>query len=493
MRNLFKILISISLSLILFISNIFASNIVIATTPGGDTGSSSGTVSQRIYGKEITQNNNLGPGAAIGSTGTSISTGPNEVSITNNNTTTQNATTTTTNNQTTTNTELIQLTNANVQLDGKPSITSESAIVVNLSTNQYYVSKDENTQLAPASLTNLVTSYLLLKNAKLSDIVSVSKSAISNLESGANNILLQEGDTISVENLLHAMLLKSACDCANIAAEKVSGSINNFVTLMNETVKSWGCNNTNFTNPSGLNDDKQYTSAYDMAIILSKISKDENIVNILRKTSYTLPKTAHRNSLFIESNMKISNNTSSFYDQRCSFGKQGYTTKAKYTLAVMYKYKDQDIATVVLKSNGDHYNLSKALLNYAIKVIDSGNTTLASSGIWSKDNTGWYYIKNDGTKAVNEWIDYKGNKFCVDASGYMITGWREFTNGSTYYFDLSTGELKYNTWINTSTGAYFLQADGSLAKADAGKTKEITTAVGKYKIDDTGKALSKVE
>ena len=74
----------------------------------------------------------------------------------------------------------------------------------------------------------------------------------------------------------------------------------------------------------------------------------------------------------------------------------------------------------------------------------------------------------------------------------MITGWRQMANGEMYYFDPTTGELRFNTWVNVSTGAYYLQADGALAKANPGSTKNITTTVGTYTIDENGKAIAKV-
>ena len=74
----------------------------------------------------------------------------------------------------------------------------------------------------------------------------------------------------------------------------------------------------------------------------------------------------------------------------------------------------------------------------------------------------------------------------------MITGLRQFSNGNSYYFDPTSGELRYNTWINLSTGAYYLQADGSIAKASAGTVTNITTPVGVYTINDTGRAIAKI-
>ncbi len=99
---------------------------------------------------------------------------------------------------------------------------------------------------------------------------------------------------------------------------------------------------------------------------------------------------------------------------------------------------------------------------------------------------------SNGQKALNQWIQNNGKIYYIDANGYMITGLRQFSNGNSYYFDPTTGELRYNTWINLSTGAYYLQADGSIAKAAAGTLTNITTPVGVYTINDTGRAVAKV-
>lgn len=500
----FKKFISLLLILVILVStNVFANSVVIANSPNGGGNNYSGKMSPKIFTTTVdNENTNVGPGAGLGDNSFSISNGPQDLlnssqnnfktSQSTNNTASISNTRIITSNTTTSDSEttLVKFSEYNTNVEGKPSITSESAILVNFSTKQIYASKNLHSKLPPASLANLVTSYLLVTNSKLDDAVTVSKTAISNMEKGANNIGLVEGDQITVNDLLHSMLMKSACDSANVSAEKVSKNINDFVKLMNETVKSWGCTDTNFTNPSGLNNEKQITSAYDMAIILYKVSKNPTLCEILKKVSYTLPKTNHRKELPIESSFKIINPSSSYYNKDCLFGKQGYTSKALYTLACNYKYNDQEIATIILKSSGTHYQLSKDLFNFAKKVIDS-DLKSQKAGNWKQDSKGWYYIKNDGTKAVSEWITVNNVKYCVDSDGYMITGWKEFTNGNLYYFDQSTGALKINTWVNTPSGAYYLQSDGSLARAEKGKTKTIETSAGKYVIDENGKAISK--
>ena len=398
----------------------------------------------------------------------------------------------------------------------KPAISAPSGIVVNATTKQIYYAKDPYAIYAPASLVNLMTSYLLINNKKLTDVLAVSNRAVNNLEDGASIAGLKAGDTITVADAIASLYIKSCCDVANVVAENVSGSIENFVSLMNQTAKSFGCVVTNFTNPSGLNSDAQVTSVYDMAIIMDKVTDNPTLVYYMGLSTHTLPQTAHRSKLTLHSKNTLLIKGSSHYYSGVTASRLGYTSKALYTLSAAMPYNNQKLITVVLHANGSQFPDTKKLLDFSKKAADESMTNssnlltgtqlnalqnvanqntsnVATAGVWQQDGTGkWIFIKADGSKAINEWIENNGKRYCVDSTGYMITGWREFTNGNTYYFDPTSGELRYNTWVNTSTGAYYLQADGSLAKAAAGTTKNLTTAVGIYTIDENGKAIAKV-
>jgi D-alanyl-D-alanine carboxypeptidase len=309
---------------------------------------------------------------------------------------------------------------------------------------------------------------------------------------------------------------------------------------MNQTVKNWGCVATNFTNPTGLNNDAQITNTYDAAIIMDKVSSDPTLKLMLQQQAYTLPATAHRGAKALTTtNQLLINGNKNRYAGVSS--KMGYTSKAKYAIASEIDYNGQRLIAVVLKANGSQFTDSTKLLNYAKVasleaaaggatyntvlnvsnnvstqamavtnaaaglVANSATTVAAGSGTnallvstgdtagtWQKDAKGWYFLKANGQSAANEWIKQNGKVYCVDSTGYMITGWRQMSNGEMYYFDPNSGELRHNTWVNVSTGAYYLQADGTLAKADKGTTKNIVTSVGTYTIDENGKALAKV-
>lgn len=421
----------------------------------------------------------------------------------------------------------------------KPSVSAEVALVVNATTRQIYFSKGGLTLCPPASLANLVTASILIANKNLDDVLSVSQTAVSNLESGASVAGLKVGDVITVRDALGALFVASCCDVANVVAENVAGSIPNFVAIMNQTVKSWGCVATSFVNPSGLNNDAQMTTSYDMAIIMDKATSNAILKTMMQQATYTLPATAHRGAKVLTNKNSIIIPGNKHYYTGIAASRMGYTSKARYTIASTIDYNGQKFIAVVLRANGTQWVDTTRLLNFAKvasleasaqtgqhfstslnasagfgnvtnatlgtsisqKRTNANNTTNNNSlmlngsdtvGTWMQDGSGWYFIKADGQRVTNEWIRQGNKLYCIDSTGYMVKGWRQMSNGSTYYFDPNSGELRYNTWINVSTGAYYLQADGTLAKADPGTTKNIVTAVGTYTINDTGKATAKV-
>ncbi len=453
---------------------------------------------------------------------------------------------------------IIYTTNDNIRAV-RPNIVAPGALIVNANTRQIYYSKGGLNSFHPAALTNLVTAYILLTYKNLDDILVVNASAVSNLESGANTAKLRAGDTITVRDAIGAMFVKSCCDVANVVAENVAGNVTNFVAMMNQTVKSWGCVATNFTNPTGLNNNAQVTNTYDMAIIMDKATSNPTIKLMLKQAAYVLPPTTHRGAFALSSSNKLLVSGDKNYYAGISASRLGYTSKAKYTMASELDYNGQKLIAIVLGANGSQFTDTTKLLNFGkVASIEAGNsrisysavlnntsavnanvmaatnfaamqqvvvgqtaqqlatqqaamqqaalagqmanTTISSAiagvgdsqGIWQRDNKGWYFIKANGQSANNEWIKQNGKVYCVDSSGYMITGWRQMSNGNMYYFDPTSGEMRHRTWVNVSTGAYYLQDDGTLAKAPLGQTKNITTSVGTYTIDQNGKAIAKV-
>jgi D-alanyl-D-alanine carboxypeptidase (penicillin-binding protein 5/6) len=141
-------------------------------------------------------------------------------------------------------------------------------------------------KIAPASTTKLMTAYIVLNQCNLDDTVTVSHDIA--LEDGAVALFIGKGDTITVDELLHGLLIESANDCAVVLAEYVSGSVKEFAKLMNETAVSLGATHSHFMNPHGLDEDNHYSCAYDLYLILQKDLENEHFRDIVSKASYTV-------------------------------------------------------------------------------------------------------------------------------------------------------------------------------------------------------------
>ena len=162
-------------------------------------------------------------------------------------------------------------------------VMAGSGIIIDADSGAVLFGQQIHVSNPPASITKLLTALVVAENCSMDEMVTFSHDAVYNLEAGAGNKLsLEEGDKLSVEDCLHLMLLISSNQSANALAEHVAGSRAAFVNMMNQKIAEIGCSpqETRFANPSGLNDENQYVSAYDMALIASAAFKNEDVLRI---------------------------------------------------------------------------------------------------------------------------------------------------------------------------------------------------------------------
>lgn len=145
--------------------------------------------------------------------------------------------------------------------------------------------KDPHKRREPASVTKIMTCLVVLENMKLDQVLTVDYD-VPNIES---NMGLTRGEELTVEQLLYALMLWSANDAAEFLAVKVGGSIENFSDMMNERAARCGAEETHFNNPNGLNDKKNKTTAYDLALICREAMKNPDFRKIVSTRSYTIP------------------------------------------------------------------------------------------------------------------------------------------------------------------------------------------------------------
>lgn len=154
-----------------------------------------------------------------------------------------------------------------------------SFVLTDTQTNQILKSQNTDHPRAPASTLKLLTGLIANEALKETDIVKVGSEV--NIE--GSKLGLSPGDEISVHDLLTALYVHSSNDAAAALAVKISGSIPKFAQKMNEYALTLGCQQSHFTNPHGLPDPDQYTTAKDLSIIANHFIKDERLMNYVQK------------------------------------------------------------------------------------------------------------------------------------------------------------------------------------------------------------------
>lgn len=162
---------------------------------------------------------------------------------------------------------------------------AEAAVLFDLNKRETLFSKNAHEKMHPASLTKILTALVALKNGTPDQMLTATDAVTIN-ERGAQLCGLKSGDKMTLDQALHILLLYSANDVANLIAENVGGSVENFVAMMNEEAKRLGATNTNFANPHGLTDENHYTTPYDLYLIFNEAVKYEKFNEIIQMTSY---------------------------------------------------------------------------------------------------------------------------------------------------------------------------------------------------------------
>lgn len=373
----------------------------------------------------------------------------------------------------------------------EPVVVAEGAVLMDAATGKVLFGKNQDQQYYPASITKVMTALVVLENANLSDVVTFSAGATSNLESGSVSLNITAGDKLTVEQSLYGLLLKSANEIGNGLAEHVAGSVSAFAEKMNQKARELGCKNTNFANPHGLNNASHKTTPYDMALILRAALQNDTFRKIDSTLTYQFPATKKAVARTITMGHKMLYPSDSRYYQGIIGGKTGYTSLAGNTLVTGAERDGVRLIAVIMKSKGTQYTDTKTLLDYGFanySALTGGGVTGPVAGNtdtgnqvkngWVQDGQGWYYVKADGSKAASEWQTVDGKDYWFDSNTYMAKGWRQFTDGNWYYLKPSSGALAKSCWILDQQDWFYVGADGKLLRN--------TTTPDGYPVNENG-------
>ena len=238
-----------------------------------------------------------------------------------------------------------------------PNTGSPSVILIDSKTGQIMYEKNSHEKLYPASITKVMTALITLEKCKLDEKTIASKNAIFSVEPRSSTASFQPGEELTVEQLLYALLLNSANESANILAEHVGGSIENFANIMNARAKELGALNTHFVTPNGLHKDDHYTTVYDMSLIAKKAMTIPEFRKTVSTVKYQMPDTNkydNGDKYFINGNklIKVNNSKSptNYYYPNAIGIKTGYTTKAGHSLIAGASNNSMELIAVFMNS-----------------------------------------------------------------------------------------------------------------------------------------------
>lgn len=263
-----------------------------------------------------------------------------------------------------------------------PAINTPSAIVLEVNTGTILYEKNADEINYPASITKILTTYLVLENSSLDETVIFSPEAVEQGGGDSSSIWRDVDEELTMEQTLYGVMLESANECAYAAAEHVGdalgGGYQAFIDLMNETAEELGCTNSHFNNSNGLPDENHYTTAHDMALIAAEAYKNEDFRIITGTKTYAIPPTNKHpdETTYMSNHHKMLHyyKTDKYVYDYCTGGKTGYTSVAKNTLVTYAEKDNMTLVCVVMHADSpDHWENTRELLDYCFNNFQTIN------------------------------------------------------------------------------------------------------------------------
>lgn len=272
------------------------------------------------------------------------------------------------------------------------NIYSPSALLMDAHTGKILYEKNIDEIRYPASTTKIMTAILALEHCDLSDVATVSYDAIFTVPSGYANANLQLGEQLTIDELLHVLLIPSANDSANVIAEHIAGSISSFANMMNSKAIEIGCTNTHFVNPSGIHNEEHVSTARDLALMAKYAMQNSTFRNLVKQTYYNLPVTNKYETtdrVFRTTNdlLRVNNydRADNYYYKNAIGIKTGYTSAAKNCIVAGAERDGLELIAVILGAEQTETGLSERYLDCET-LFDYGFETYAEKKLYDKDS-----------------------------------------------------------------------------------------------------------
>ena len=206
--------------------------------------------------------------------------------------------------------------------------TAKAVVLYELESQTLVYAHNPDVSINPTGLVKLLTALIVLEEGNLDDIVTVKRSTLNSISAGAVSAGLKSGEEITLRDLLYCVMVSSANDATAVMAEHVAGSQAAFVEKMNGRAATLGCENTYFTNVHGLEDEKQYSTARDLAIIVEEALKNEQFCHYFSVTNHTVEQTNSSAARKLTTTNYMMDTSSKYYDSRVTGGKPAAATSS---------------------------------------------------------------------------------------------------------------------------------------------------------------------
>lgn len=238
------------------------------------------------------------------------------------------------------------------------TLYSPYAVLVDLESGNVLAEQNSTERMYPASLTKIMTALIAIEETEDMEQTTTLPSDIfpSLYEENASLAGFQPGETVTWKDLLYGVMLPSGAECCLTFARQIAGSEGAFVDLMNKKAEELGMNDTHFSNATGLQDKKHYSTVRDIAVLLRYALENETFRQVFTARRYSVPPTAYHSEGFTFYNtMFQAMDNAGISDDDILGGKTGYTEKAGLCLASLAEINDREYILVTAKADGNHY------------------------------------------------------------------------------------------------------------------------------------------
>lgn len=276
-----------------------------------------------------------------------------------------------------------------------PSIGAEGAILIDADSGAILYAKNIHEHLYPASVTKILTTLIATENCALDEIVTFSHDAVFSIPYNSSNIAIDEGEELTVDQCLQAILIASANEVSNALGEHVAGSMDAFVEMMNTRAKELGCVDSHFVTINGLHDDNHYTSAYDLALIARYFFANELLCKYSSTSRLRLaPTDKQPDDITAWSKNDLFAGRTYAYEYLVG-SKTGYTDTSRQTLVSCAEKDGMRLICVVLKEESpNQFTDTVDLFNYGFSNFQKVNVS-ESETRFQINNAEFFYSNND--------------------------------------------------------------------------------------------------